>query len=751
MQCFPLYDDSLGLKWSATEGEAYKRKVITGELSFYREDYIYIVSKPLNERIFLEIYEDETLIETCRFTRRMGQTNLDDQSFKVAPDIVDGYEDFLVLMNNKVNWLDHSPAFSELECRIRPILQIYEAGSRNITCYSKDGYWVQQVENVITSNFKLTSIGHDGCNFGQPFEVFYGVVSPYFSIGMPIFTNNENPQFRIQEEAESNPYYPDPDNPYEPPQLYRYRVYRISDNEIFWESGVHGQQWLIEQLVFFAVHPSVAGTVFQLKKRSFYLRVVGNNLTNARLLPNEDILPRGFFRHAAPVTAQGMMVQIDAYKLPIGGTITTDANHFLSQQEQTTGDLNLYWGMRPHLSIQKRRSDGFYFLAPTGDAIPVDADGWDMVSFWYETPAHIDQMLSGNIHRHTIRHVYGLHEIIKAILKGVGSDIKFEPGDAPILELNDSGVTQWKYLCFTPKSNVTTFQYSIAASKSEFSLKEILELLKTVFRVFWHIENGRLKLNHISYYLRGGYDEALNYFEHHHTQIPNQLPAPFFDQLDLSKLKAKKSLKALDFGLRQITYADGVLPEGYEYEWMDESSQFFRGFGVQFRRTYTGNRLGVFTEVDTRRVDNLSTDLLYTLINPARVSRDGLFGFMVDTDRGYMGGYPITIAKDPKNITPETSIQISLMNGYMSFLWLLDNLHGYDLPTRHVHINQYPRRSITTQAVVIQQVDFPFRLNADAVKGIRSSLGFGVVKELSVNFTNKYATGQINMGEPTDA
>ena len=97
--CYPIYDDNFRIKHEAVDGEAFKHMRCDGVFRFMRGDYTYIIGKALEDRILVNIRDAEGLVLQVRFTRRMGETNFDDRVFTVSPEVVDGYEDFLKLID----------------------------------------------------------------------------------------------------------------------------------------------------------------------------------------------------------------------------------------------------------------------------------------------------------------------------------------------------------------------------------------------------------------------------------------------------------------------------------------------------------------------------------------------------------------------------------------------------------------------------------------------------------------------------
>ena len=684
--CYPIYDDNFRIKHEAVDGEAFKHMRCDGVFRFMRGDYTYIIGKALEDRILVNIRDAEGLVLQVRFTRRMGETNFDDRVFTVSPEVVDGYEDFLKLMDIEVNWLDGAPAHESFHIFVPPMVQIYEAGSENITCYSHAGWWTQKVRNVISDFPRLTGLDAQGCKFGAPTQITYAVTS--FPFDTLIFTNSSNGMFRFRSIRETNIDFDPQDRMRAPEHLFRWVVERIIDGAIYWDSVPERQRPPIERVEFEPVHINAGGRSLSFRRRTFFCRVVSNAMpTGARLLPEEDVLPGGFYRSAIPITGAGITA--------------TDG-------------------------FTETHTPGLSTTLP----IPIDPSDFDIVSIWYGSNTTVEGMLANTafVEEFTLRHVYSLPAIMNRLLQGVGANIQFDITDCGILQ---PGTLNKKY-GLTPKSNVTTFNYTNAATVSTLTLGQFLDMLKKVFKVYWHIEGGRLKLNHITFYLSGGSDWLRQ----------NTFPT-FHSMIDFSAFMARKSNLPLDFGLRKVTYDNEVLPAEIQHEWMDNSSQAFKGYGINYNIN-AGSQF--FANSVIEKIEFVSTDILYTLVNPDAASREGLFLLAADLTNN-IRPFSFTIVRDGGINAPR--MQFRLLNGEVSFAYMLEAWHRFDLLSRTGHVQRFPRFAEPTMKPVVNQTfNFPYQIRINPLQGMRTALGFGVVHEISVNLTNHYATGLLKMGLP---
>ena len=79
----------------------------------------------------------------------------------------------------------------------------------------------------------------------------------------------------------------------------------------------------------------------------------------------------------------------------------------------------------------------------------------------------------------------------------------------------------------------------------------------------------------------------------------------------------------------------------------------------------------------------------------------------------------------------------SIQNGLASFIYLIPNFYVYDLPAKHVKINDESATAIGIDRKKKQSVKFPSNTDIDPVKLIKTSLGFASIDKISVNLHSR--------------
>ena len=131
------------------------------------------------------------------------------------------------------------------------------------------------------------------------------------------------------------------------------------------------------------------------------------------------------------------------------------------------------------------------------------------------------------------------------------------------------------YVFITLKTNILKGEYDQAAQKAEISFKDLMEMLRDCFRCYWYIEDGKFKVEHISFFIRGGsYSYSSNV------------------QLDFTKLIDQFNKKPSTYFLSEIEYDKSDLNQRYEFGWMDDVTDLFGGM-AQERVDYAGGYIDV--------------------------------------------------------------------------------------------------------------------------------------------------------------
>lgn len=712
-EAFPSYSEGFAVRYTDQPGQVFKRKTVDGELRFFGADFLWIMAKGVNQMLYLSIKDDEgSVVVECQFTRRQGTTNYDNSIFTVTPTVVDGYETILTALDREVNWLHYYPDHSEVEIPVMPIIQIYEAGSTKITCYSYGHWWTQTVENPTFLHSKLLQ----DFVFGDKTEVWTAMTTdPTLSSYQfsPTTYLSDDGLMRIVEQRQANPDY-DPIEPWiDPPFLYRWAIVDVlSGDTLYAEPEYNHPEMSTTDSLFrnFLEDPAQTKTL-RMRRRKFYMRMVSANgdAQEWTMVKPDDIMPKSIYRFA---------VQLDPTYMGEDGVIAFGG---IEDEE------NRYTGSMPHFTgwpktPENHPTPGYEYVAPTSlnaDCVPLDPDSWDGFSYWFMPTAQHAEWVSAEryTYRHILKDAYRLHGVIAAMLRGANIPLQHELTDSSFFT---GGMATY----LTPKGNILTWGYDNPVSVSGITLGQLLETLKKVFKVYWHVDGGRLKMEHISWYMRGGQatgEPTLN--------------------LDLTATFERRRIKNLDFELNTVQYDALNLPFGMSYAWADESSQMFKGWGIQYHgATYPGIDL----TVEEERAELVSADLQHALVNPDRYAKEGLF--VINAVRS-LGASGLSVPYYTFTVGDAT---YRVMNGRMSFAYLLKEYHGDDLLTWAHYINTIYTEATLVKASMTQTVNFPYQVEINWLRPFKTGVGTGFIKELQVNIDTGYVSGTLALPEPNE-
>tara|TARA_R110000851_G_scaffold141057_1_gene278628 strand:+ start:2682 stop:5225 length:2544 start_codon:yes stop_codon:yes gene_type:complete len=712
-EVYPIYK-SLKLDYDKSgTGEYYRRK-LKGNLTLQKTDYNYISALPFDTEMFLEIEDSDSILEKYigYFFKTDCKFNADNLTVEVRTKVLDDYEKVIGGMQKTYNLLELSPEIQAIQVNRRPIIQIYIPGDTVLTNILGGTHWEQELqidpefdESVLTNThkfFKTQTIRNIPVSVGASLST--DVTGAYDDARL-----NANGLYRLIE-----------DNPGVYWYGKRFQIQRVSDNAILYEtpytnwnatsvnsllfSGVNGETgsfYFVEYAIFARYYTDIlnTGTVDTYEipstdivaNNSNYKRVVGYNLGTTRFLIYEEFLtvPTKFGR-----------VPDDA---PDGG--------------------KYYRGLQLPASTGIDR-----------EPIPISMSNWKALSLWFLTDDSVQFTEYGNGLEFTLRDSFPLASAIQKLLSEMGANVSFlndvEHSEFFYATTNPLGGFAYMgtYSTFnnptnignldyfiTPKSNIINSTYDQPSKKADTSLQQILKMLADVFEVHWHIDNGRLRLEHISWYQKGG------------TYAFTPLIGT-----DLTTLQNVKNNKSWDFLQNNFEYDKEAMAERYEYGWMDDVSPVFQGNPINIISNFTQEG-----KIEDSNIGGFTTDIDFIQANPQEISKDGFVLIGAVNESGvYKVPYFRWYNPDGK--------QFMLQNGFLSWSYIHGKYHTSDLPSDRVNINGEDvilYSNITKQKK--QQVKFPLNSVFNPYQLISTGLGDGKIEKISVDLESYMVSGTL--------
>lgn len=670
--CHPIYGNGLAMRWRREEGRQFFRRTIEGELTFNGADFAWIMSVSFDEKITLVINYKGSKYWSGSFYRADGTVNVSSQTFRVSPLADDGYEGILSMLDNEYNLTELPISTEHITYDIRPMVQIAVVRAENtevitsattnkVSCFIGSVGWDAEIDArtsaTLQTQYHFQNLVRYGC-----------VYVPQLAEGIG--------------------------------DIYIFGVATIVSDRYILTSSAGGHQWRAE------VSIEHSGFIYlQLDGQNIYFGYAGQNAPKISGAPAEFpdtivMLLDQYFALARIMTDKPNAANYDAqtddlnprnykYCRPLNEPSLVFANYLKSTSPTPYGTY----------------ADGIYYSGvPAGAFQPLARDSWGLLSWWFPINGLSDLIDVDERTSVTLRDAYTLQGVIQALLDAGGAGFVFDNqsssfffGDRPII-----GAALDFFL--TAKTNVKVSSYTIAARNVPITLGGLLDMLEKIFRVFWYVEDGRLHIEHIRYFMQGG----------SYTSIPDV-------GIDLTEAVCKNG-KVWSFGQDEYKWDNLSMPERYEFGWMDDVSTLFKGLPMEM--------LGGFVEkgkVDKFDVTNVTTDIDTILGNPADISDDGLVMFACR--QGTVAYYEYQDQQGNLNL---------LQNGYLSFAFLQE-LYLYDLPCETYKIGDRTMSAIGVKRNRTQTVVFPAENDIDVKQLIRTRIGDGQIDELTINLSSRRA------------
>lgn len=624
--CRPTYKDDLAKDYELETNQRFYRIKLSGKISFIRDDYEYIKAQPFETQFQFLIRKSNDGGLTWGQNYFKGQffktdCEFDDDNKKctVQPDPLDDYTDVLAGLEKEYNLISITPQIERLLVRKRPLIQIYIPGDSVVSCFLGGSSWEQDVNATTDRNALINTYHFALCNLLKEINVtgsstpnVNGLYVGRMSVtGNNVFTGTLRPDV-------TNGYYIRASQQYQPPfwGVITYEIVRSSDNVVLfrYQNVSPGNQPFDNvEFDFTAVSGSgSSGTPHaEMATYNIYARYLLDVTTiqglNTYELPSDDIVD--YNRN---------------YRRAIGYAIDVG---FISNNHTTEPTE---WGIR---------DDGTYFLPPSSifgqTYYPIARSTWRYASIWFGYYMLDDMLEEKGRKTYTLRDAYPVGSCIQSLLN------QFAPGithkeTAEYSQFLYSGNNPIAYnqnfrLFVTQKSNILVGDYQQPAQKAPTTLQQFTNMLRDCFRCFWYIEDGKFKIEHISWFRNGG------------SYSNNQVVGT-----DLTQLENIRNGKKWGFSTSKYSFDKVDMPERFQFKWMDDVTTGFEGLPIQVISKYVTP--GKIEEIN---VSNFTSDADMMMLNPGSMSNDGfaLFAAVVanalsNDDSGLYPGFGGTSGTD---------------------------------------------------------------------------------------------------------
>lgn len=701
----PNYKDDLTLDYELETNQRFYRAKLSGKINFVRADYDIINNAPFDSEFFLYIEKSDDWGQTynqyykAKFMKTDCTFNDDDKLVTVQPETIDQYNDVLAGLEKEYNLIELAPQIEFLTIRKRPLIQIYVPGDSIVSCFLGGTNWEQDANATTDQNALIQTYHFALCNIlkeiqitsqGSP-AVISGLyvgrmstgVSPDEFMGDLYPELNVNYYIHIAQKLVAGGL---------PIGLAGVEIRRRSDDvAMFRFTKITQEPFDTLEFDLTAVEGSGATGTMHADMKSYNIY--------ARYLVDVDKID-----------------DLDTYPLPSDDIVDNNRNYrraigyaidvaFISKN---FSDTPTEWGLA---------DSGKYFAPPYSiygqTFYPIARSTWRYASLWFGFYL-MDWILEEKARKaYTLRDAFTLSSCINVLLKEFAPGITHEatPEYSQFLYNTNNPISGQSFkLLISQKSNIINGEYKTPAQKAPITLQQIMTMLRDIYKCYWYIEDGKFKIEQVSWFRNGGsygYNPIIDY--------------------NLTQLENVRNGKKLAFATSEYSFDKVEMPERYQFEWMDDVTTPFEGLPIEITSKYV--TAGKIEEIN---ISNFTSDIDLMLLNPGAISSDGFALFAAVTSSG--GGQ----LELPFTRQTVDNVEYYLQNGYLAFINIQPTYWVYDMPARRFKINNMSNYAIGIERKKKQTLNFPAgTTDPNPMHLVKTYVGNGQVDKLSVNLCSR--------------
>lgn len=702
----PNYKDDLTLDYELETNQRFYRAKLSGKINFVRADYDIINDAPFDSEFFLYIEKSDDWGQTynqyykAKFMKTDCTFNDDDKLVTVQPETIDQYNDVLAGLEKEYNLIELTPQIEFLTIRKRPLIQIYSPGDSIVSCFLGGTNWEQDA-NVTTDQKALIGTYHFTlCNilkeiYITPNNGSPAIISGLYTGRMVTGSSVDTFQGKLYPELNVNYYI----------YIAQKRVGGLpigavaveirkqsDDTAMFRYTKTSTSPFDTLEFDLTAVEGSGAKGKMHASMKSYniyarYLLDVEkiDNL-NTYPLPSDDIVDNNRNYH-----------RVIGYAIDVAFI----SNNF--------SDTPTEWGLA---------DNGKYFAPPYSiygqTFYPIARSTWRYASLWFGFYL-MDWILEEDARKaYTLRDAFTLSSCINVLLKEFAPGITHEatPEYSQFLYNTNNPISGQSFkLLISQKSNIINGEYKTPAQKAPITLQQIMTMLRDIYKCYWYIEDGKFKIEQVSWFRNGGsygYNPIIDY--------------------DLTQLENVRNGKEITFATSEYSFDKVEMPERYQFEWMDDVTTPFEGLPIEITSKYV--TAGKIEEIN---ISNFTSDIDLMLLNPGAISSDGFALFAAVTPSGG-GQLELPFTKQTVD-----GVEYFLQNGYLAFIDIQPTYWVYDMPARNFKINNSPDYAMGgLERKKKQTLNFPAgTTDPNPMQLVKTYIGNGQVDKLSINLCSR--------------
>lgn len=702
----PNYKDDLTLDYELETNQRFYRAKLSGKINFVRADYDIINNAPFDSEFFLYIVKNDDWGQTykqyykAKFMKTDCTFNDDDKLVTVQPETIDQYNDVLAGLEKEYNLIELAPQIEFLTIRKRPLIQIYSPGDSIVSCFLGGTNWEQDA-NATTDQKALIGTYHFAlCNilkeiYITPNNGSPAIISGLYTGRMVTGSSVDTFQGKLYPELNVNYYI----------YIAQKRVGGLPIGAVAVEIRKQSDDTAMFRYTKTSTSPfdtlefdltAVEGSG---AKGKMHASMKSYNIYARYLLDVEKIDNLNTY----PLPSEDIVDNNRNYRRVIGYAIDVAfiSNNF--------SDTPTEWGLA---------DNGKYFAPPYSiygkTFYPIARSTWRYASLWFGFYL-MDWILEENARKaYTLRDAFTLSSCINVLLKEFAPGITHEatPEYSQFLYNTNNPISRQSFkLLISQKSNIINGEYKTPAQKAPITLQQIMTMLRDIYKCYWYIEDGKFKIEQVSWFRNGGsyeYNPIIDY--------------------DLTQLENVRNGKKITFATSEYSFDKVEMPERYQFEWMDDVTTPFEGLPIEITSKYV--TAGKIEEIN---ISNFTSDIDFMLLNPGAISSDGFALFAAVTPSGG-GQLELPFTKQTVD-----GVEYFLQNGYLAFINIQPTYWVYDMPARNFKINNSPDYAMGgLERKKKQTLNFPAgTTDPNPMQLVKTYIGNGQVDKLSVNLCSR--------------
>lgn len=704
----PHYKE-LSKKYARENGQEFFRASLDGKITLFGSDYEHVYSADIEDQFifliekyypgsddeqpgWLQYFRGEFSKTDCRFDYERKKCELSISPKDDYTTIMDKYE-------NTYDLIKLAPALSKISLHKRSLMQIYVLGSNTISNFFGGTYWEDEVKEAVDSHDKLVNTHH------------FAYVMTANEFDVTISDDAEYSEYKIFEGkyTGSNGTWSNENGCTAKVVANRVRFYEGDSTELI---STQPTQWSIGYDEFNQAF-LITGLTCPLQEYS----------DGPRIGSIKNIIAYAVYRR--------LLADIDTMETTDGTKTLYDlpADDFVSDNRNYKKCIGLSGGQVYCTSATTTtptrygvNDDGNYFtnqFLPLSlgsiRPLPICRSAWINASLWFAYDSYYEVWEPQIRKRYTINDNYSIADVIKALLSQIDPTLKHEAtteysqflyGDTNPL------APERFYVYLTQKSNMLKGDYDQPAQKAEITLAQVMNMLRDCFRCYWYIEDGKLKIEHVWFFINGGSysttSKAVVDFVNRYDRF-NKKPALYFQS--------------------EVEYDKSELAKRYEFSWMDDATEVFGGVVLDVQSNYVQQ-----DKTENINPGQFSSDIDYMLFNPSAFSNDG-FALLCPI-KNNDGEYELPIVSAALLDDNRQQYTAVAQNWYASWAYLTQRFYTRDMPARLIRSNVSLDLLATPKMSMKRSIEFPWSGEINERWLIHTDLGDGKIDEYSVNMTN---------------